>query len=115
MKATPYTAAQTAFAASTTPGRLLGVQVTASGTSSGAGITIYDNATAASGTVLFTDIGSGGTLTSIVIGPGWRQCGPMRAGIPYANGLWVVSTASTGGAGVVVFSEGIPTDDRPIS
>jgi hypothetical protein len=113
VKATPYTAAQAAFAASTTAGRLLGVQVTTTGTTTGAAITIYDNASAASGTILFTAYGSGGTVTSIDISPTWKPAGPPNVGIPYSNGLWVVSTASTGGAGVVVFSEGVPNDGRP--
>ena len=109
MKATPFTAAQTAFAASTTSGRLMGVQLTTQGSTTGNAITIYDNATAASGTVLFTQTGSGTAALPL----GWYQSGPQGAGIPFANGLWVVSTASTGGAGVVVFSEGVPADGRP--
>lgn len=109
MKATAFTAAQAAFAASTTPGRILGVQITTQGTTTGNAMTIYDNASAASGTVLFTQTGSGTAALPL----GWYPCGPAGTGIPFANGLWVVSTASTGGAGVVVFSEGVPTDGRP--
>lgn len=113
MQVKPYTAAQAAFAASTTSGKLYGVQVTTCGTTTGAAITIYDNATAASGTILFTANGTGVAATTSVDGLGWHPCGPGDHGIPYANGLWVVSTASTGGAGVVVFSDGAPNDGRP--
>lgn len=112
MKATPYTAAQAAFAASTTNGILWGVQITTQGTTTGAAITIYDNATAASGTVLFTQQGSG---TAALPSLGFYSAGMPGFGIPYANGLWVVSTASTGGAGVVVFTDKAVQDGRPPS
>lgn len=110
MKATGYTAAQAAFAASSTAGRLLGVQITTQGTTTGNAITIYDSATTASSTpVLFAQTGSGTAALPL----GWYPAGPPNVGIPFSTGLWVVSTASTGGAGMVVFSEGTPNDGRP--
>ena len=108
MKTTPFTAAQAAFAASTTTGRILGVQITTQGTTTGNAITIYDNASAASGTVLFAQTGSGTAALPL----GWYPCGATGIGIPFSNGLWVVSTASTGGAGTIVFTENVPADGR---
>lgn len=111
MKLTAFTQGQTAFAASTVAGRLIGVQLTTQGSSTGDALVIYDHATAASGTVLFevTGTGTSGPVTQC----GWLQAGPAGVGLPYSNGLWVVSTASTGSAGVIVHSNGVqPFDGR---
>lgn len=109
MQTSAFTAAQTAYAAAATgPGRLLGVQITTQGSVAGAAIIIYDNASAATGAILFSSWGSG----IAAINPGWYGAGPVGMGIPYANGLWVASQSS-GSAGVVVYSPGVPNDGRP--
>jgi hypothetical protein len=110
MQVSSFTQGQTAFAATTSGGRLLGVQVTLQGSTTGLALSIYDNASAASGTLMFQLNGSGTAVAPL----GWYGVGVPGVGIPYSNGLWVVSTASTGSVGTIVYSSAPgPFDGRP--
>jgi hypothetical protein len=103
MVATPFTSAQAAFSiASSGPGRLLGVQIAATGTGV---ITIYDNPSAASGNIIF---GTGASPTANA----FIQAGGSGVGIPYNTGLWGVFAASSP-AGTILTSPGTPNDGRP--
>ena len=105
MKTKYVGAAATAAAAATTgPGRLLGVQILTVGS---AAVSLYDSATTTStaGLLLFTVIAS---ATAGAFAP----CGPDGYGIPFANGIWVASTTNTPEM-LVVYSPNCPADGRP--
>lgn len=94
--------AQASAIATSGPGRLLSVLVSTVGTGT---VTIYDNATAASGSILVVIPASlaSGTLVQLAA-PG--------IGVPYINGLWCVTTASSPVI-TVLTSPNCPNDGRP--
>ena len=103
MKTAYLAAAGTAAAATTGPGRLLGVQVLTLGT---AGMKFYDSAT--------TTSTAGLTLLALAASSaaGFYQLGATGFGVPYQSGIWMAGATNTPEV-LVVYSPGIPNDGRP--